>query len=550
MDSSSEFDTQSTAFLDWFKAQPGTQFHPSLRIVDLRDRSAGRGIIATQDIPPDTELFTIPRSIIISEETSTLAKKLPGIFSKDETTRTTITNGDIDIDLDDDDDFEESVPDSWLNLILILLYESLHHKTSKWFPYLSILPQRSESFNTLMFWDDRDLLGLSGSAIPSKIGKESATRMFTERILPVVKRHSDLFYSDPDSGMTELSDTALLERCHIIGSLIMSYAFDLQPDQDSDSGSEEDTEMGENDDDGWIEDRGDHNGSSNTSAHTKSTMGMVPMADVLNADAEFNAHLSHGDDSLTMTSLREIKAGQEVLNYYGPLPNGELLRRYGYTTPKHSRYDVVEVPWSLVKTVIVSDYKWSSLPSQKGPTMVKKILTEIERDSDFRFELGLDMNNFDNTKDNEADVDPTANAGFILERDSGDPDDQGLCPVDAKFISFPEELVDVVRHVVTMVLSASDPTQTQSKNKPAKSKSNKNEEVKKIKTTTLEILSLVVRRRLDQYPTTIQDDENLLLLDKTTTSRARMAIDVRLGEKRLLVEALEWTEGKLAKYRE
>lgn len=38
------------------------------------------------------------------------------------------------------------------------------------------------------------------------------------------------------------------------------------------------------------------------------------------------------------------------MNYYGPHSNGELLRRYGYVTPKHSRYDVVELPWDLVRT--------------------------------------------------------------------------------------------------------------------------------------------------------------------------------------------------------
>lgn len=50
-----------------------------------------------------------------------------------------------------------------------------------------------------------------------------------------------------------------------------------------------------------------------------------------------------------MIALRTIKAGEEILNYYGPHPNSELLRRYGYVTPKHSRYDVVELPWKLVE---------------------------------------------------------------------------------------------------------------------------------------------------------------------------------------------------------
>lgn len=64
------------------------------------------------------------------------------------------------------------------------------------------------------------------------------------------------------------------------------------------------------------------------------------------------AHVNHEDDALTVTSLRPIKAGDQILNYYGPHPNSELLRRYGYTTPLHARYDVVEIPWSAVEESI------------------------------------------------------------------------------------------------------------------------------------------------------------------------------------------------------
>lgn len=60
------------------------------------------------------------------------------------------------------------------------------------------------------------------------------------------------------------------------------------------------------------------------------------------------AHVDHADDVLTVTSLREIRQGEEVLNYYGPLANSDLLRRYGYISHKHRRYDVVEIPQSTI----------------------------------------------------------------------------------------------------------------------------------------------------------------------------------------------------------
>lgn len=71
-----------------------------------------------------------------------------------------------------------------------------------------------------------------------------------------------------------------------------------------------------------------------------------------------------------MTSLRPIKAGEEILNYYGPHPNSELLRRYGYVTEKHSRYDVVEIPWDIVESALTSNF---GIPGQVLEQIVGRV---------------------------------------------------------------------------------------------------------------------------------------------------------------------------------
>jgi SET domain-containing protein 6 len=69
-------------------------------------------------------------------------------------------------------------------------------------------------------------------------------------------------------------------------------------------------------------------------------------------EAVHQAHVNHGDN-LEVNSLRtNLPAGFQILNYYGPLPTSELLRRYGYVTPEHRRYDVVELPWNLVRSAV------------------------------------------------------------------------------------------------------------------------------------------------------------------------------------------------------
>lgn len=483
------FDKASSEFLDWFTSQSGTTFHPSLVVKDLRHRGAGRGLIATSDIPPETDLFTIPRNAIISIETSDLAKKLPDLFR--------YPNVNYNEDGDDDDDQDEKdaqdLPTSWLHLILILLHETLRSPPSSWQPYLSILPSQPSDFTTPIFWNEADLAHLQSSSLVSKIGRAKADSIFRTRILTTVQANAPTFYGISDSSQY-LSDEDLATKCHVIASLIMSYAFDLQPDEDDDSSNE-------NNEDGWTEDR---NSSS------ASTMGMIPVADLLNADAEFNAHLSHGSDHLTMTSLRTIHAGEEVLNYYGPLPNSELLRRYGYTSAKHARYDIVDISWDLVKNCIIN----VTCGMYEAPKdAITTILAKVEADDEYE-----------------------VSDGFTLERDSGDPNEEGLCTHPANFVSFPEDLVAVLQEVVSQ-REAISPTH------PAKGKDLVNE----IKRQVLAILKDIVRERTGEYATKMEEDEEILR-QNDIGGRMKMAVEVRLGEKRLLKEAMDWCEEAIAKY--
>lgn len=197
-----------------------------------------------------------------------------------------------------------------------------------------------------------------------------------------------------------------------------------------------------------------------------------------------------------MTSLRLIKAGEEVLNYYGQLPNCDLLRRYGYTSTKHQRYDVVELPWELIHTVINDHFGGKQTSS-------------------------LD----------EEDLEES----FVVERESGDPDETGINTSQAEFIGFSEELQDQVNHFVASALRIN----IDNMKKPEKLK---------LKSAFAEIMAKTIPLRLEQYSTTVEQDEELLK-KRETTGRLKMAIDVRLGEKKLLQEAQVFANNLLEKYK-
>ncbi|POR35885.1 Ribosomal lysine N-methyltransferase 4, partial [Tolypocladium paradoxum] len=452
------FNDRTGRFLQWFKNLPGATLSDSIEIADLRCRNAGRGMVATRDIAADATLFTIPRRAIINVHTSQLRQQLPHLFE---------SQGDGD---------DEQGLDSWSALILILMYEHLEGESSAWKPYLDILP---ETFDTPMFWSDEELSNLQGSALRHRIGKADAEDMFRAKLLPAIRGNPAVFRC---SG--PYSDEDLIQLAHRMGSTIMAYAFDLENDVDED-----------NDEDWWVEDR-----------EGKSLMGMVPMADTLNADAEFNAHVNHEDASLTVTSLRPIKAGEEILNYYGPHPNSELLRRYGYVTEKHSRYDVVEIPWTVVEGAIMSHLRVCQVTMEKAVSALDACLRVARTDADLAKRKRI----------NEDELEDT----FVLERESGEPNSDGTFAGPASVAEIPADLQEQLKTFLKALQN------TDAGLIPEKRKRDDLQQA----ILADSILAIELR-----YTTSIAADHQFLL--QNLGQRHRMAVQVRLGEKRLLEEA-------------
>ena len=143
-----------------------------------------------------------------------------------------------------------------------MVYEHLQGDVSRWKPYLDVLPT---TFDTPMFWSEAELKELKGTVLTEeKIGKQSADEKLRTRIIPVIQQNKAIFYP---AGSAKLGQDELLNLAHRMGSTIMAYAFDLDNEE----------EEAEEDEDGWVVDK-----------DAQKMMGMVPMADVLNANADFN----------------------------------------------------------------------------------------------------------------------------------------------------------------------------------------------------------------------------------------------------------------------
>ncbi|KAF7591280.1 hypothetical protein BBP40_001789 [Aspergillus hancockii] len=439
---STNFQAQSEEFISWLSGKPGVKINPKIRLADLRSRAAGRGVVAQADISEGEELFTIPREHILSTQNTRLKDLLSG-------------------------DLQELGP--WLSLMLVMIYEYLLGDHSAWASYFKVLPRK---FDSLMFWSPSELEELQGSAIVDKVGKQGAEESILEMIAPVVRENPALF--PPVDGLAsydgDSGTQALLNLAHMMGSLIMAYAFDIEkPEEEDNEGDDESGYMTDDDEE-------------------QLSKGMVPLADLLNADAgRNNARLFQEEIGLVMKAIKPINTGDEIFNDYGEIPRADLLRRYGYVTDNYSPYDVVELSLELVcQAAGLED-------------------ADIENQPALQFLEDLEL----------------LDDGYVVPK-----------PLDDKLEDIlPDELLLLVK---TLTMSPDQLKQQISKSKPPKPSCGNAEAT---------LLLKAIRMKQDQYTTTLAQDKELLAqLSQSETSapledfarRQKMAIQVRIGEKEIM----------------
>ncbi|CAL5868272.1 uncharacterized protein PFLUO_LOCUS2496 [Penicillium psychrofluorescens] len=450
------FERESHDFLTWLKSNPGVHVSPKISLTDLRSSGAGRGVVACTNIEEGEDLFSISRTTILSVQNSDLRTLLAA-------------------DLDE--------LDPWLSLMLVMIYEYLRGESSKWAPYFKILPSR---FDTLMFWSPAELQELQASPVIEKIGKQGADEAIRNKILPIVKANP-LQFQPPnylESWEGEVAANALLELAHMMGSLIMAYAFDIEKPEDDDDQEED------GGDDGYMTDDED-----------QVPKGMVPLADLLNADAHRNnARLFQEEGTLVMKAIKPISQGEEIFNDYGDLPRAELLRRYGYVTDNYKLFDVVEL--SLKEICQAAGLEDAVVESQPKLQLLEE---------------------FDILDD-----------GYVISRPAAENSVHDI---------FSAELLALL---TILTQTPSEFNAQKSKNRPPKPR---------LESAQVEILQRALWTKATYYPTSISEDEQILaqlpyVAEDASSRRKRMAVQVRLGEKETLSAALSMLEHHLTQVTE
>jgi SET domain-containing protein 6 len=340
-----------------------------------------------------------------------------------------------------------------------MIAESLR-TDSKWAPYFAVLPQQLDS---LIFWSDAELAELQASTVVRKIGKAKAEEMFSQHLTPLDLQNcnTDMF--------------------HRVASIIMAYAFDIPEEktntQEGNTGGDEDGEELISDDE---EDE-------------KTLLSMIPLADMLNADADRNnARLCCDNEDLEMRTIKPITKGKEIFNDYGQLPQSDLLRRYGYVTERYAAYDVAEISTES----IVSAFR-------NGGIQIPNLEPLGNEDLDKRIEL--------------------------VEREGVFEDSYDLVHRGEDGSSFPDELLALLYLLLVDAENLEVISSSQS-SLPSRSK---------LATELVgQILVTLLKTREKEYATTIKEDEKLVAAGNLPR-RTEMAVQVRLGEKKVLKEAIQ-----------
>ncbi|RDL35117.1 putative Ribosomal N-lysine methyltransferase 4 [Venustampulla echinocandica] len=429
------FQATTDAFISWL-SDAGVRINPKIRIEDFRSDGRGRGVVAAADLAEDEVIFSIPRTSALN-----------------------INNSLAGIDAGSSRDALLNMP-SWLALTALIISES-QQSNSKWAAYLAVLPRQ---LDTLTFWSELELTELQASTVVKKIGKAGAEAMFSQHLLPL--------------GLGE-SSTDLFHR---VASIIMAYAFDIPYEADS----EQQTGTAGAEDDELVSDNGDE----------KTILSMIPLADMLNADADRNnARLCCDNEDLEMRTIKPISKGEEIFNDYGQLPRSDLLRRYGYVTDNYAPYDVAEISTSSIMSALTSG------PLKLGEGQLLQPLSEMEAKRRLT----------------------------LAEREDVHDDSYDLIHPNTEGPAIPDELLALI-YLQLLDEESLRAIETSQSSLPSRSK---------LATELVgQVLAALIQLREKEYATSIEEDENLLQTE-SVPYRTKMAMQVRLGEKRVLRAAIQ-----------
>ncbi|PWN93175.1 SET domain-containing protein [Acaromyces ingoldii] len=513
----------------------------------------GVGMVAVAPIPEDAVLFSIPRHLLLSVRTSLLPELCRATDSAAAQSSGLTWDKDVGV--------------GWLPLITTMMWErwrtspegrsaweqrqqqqqqhsnGSQSRSQEWGPYFDVLPK---TFDTPMFWSSDELEELRGTTVVDKIGKDEASKDYFDILLPYIRSRADIFFGSAKSQEAQeqmVKTFYSIEDFHLMGSRILSRSFHVKKPEAGQEGPvgdimDDEGEADGNEDDEMDEDGQDKDDNDGEEAEEEEEEGaeaieavtIVPMADMLNARFGCdNARLFYKEDVLEMRATRNIEQNEQIWNTYGEPPSSDLLRRYGYVDLANVN-DVVEV---AVSHLVGACLDLEQISEERTRT---KREAELMARAEWWASEGLD----------EVFALSYAFPPSSQPPHRPEPVDPSAKELKAAASAFSEEIL-----VAARILCLSEENFERAKKKAKMPNARIEAEEQHGSNKTMGVAELLIRaleKRRQEYPTSIEEDEELLYgqqRSEVKDLRARNAIVVRLSEKRIIEDNIRVLRGAI-----
>ncbi|KAG0204609.1 hypothetical protein BGX28_003515 [Mortierella sp. GBA30] len=337
--------------------------------IEVKEGKHGLGVYAKKRLDAGVEVIQVPKSIVLSVETTGIANLL------------------------EDDEIE-----GYIGLTLGCMYEQSRDAQSPWSPYLALLAKRPPQMATSLSKAKRELMKYCEVYNEIESDIKDLQDDYDTIVVPFIERHPDVFPKeikekyfsfeafkvmtghvssramDVDnfhvSSLVPFADLVNHspypnadyltheDVCEICGALACEHLDNIDGDDEDDEGSEKDSDEDNLDDDedeekvpqlAGMDDDDDNEAPELTGEKDEEEEEeWEDDEDEDNEGEDDDDEDEEINDTCDIILDAEVKKGEEITRHYGPYPNKVLLSKYGFAV-EDNPHDTVTIQLEMVR---------------------------------------------------------------------------------------------------------------------------------------------------------------------------------------------------------
>ncbi|KAI1298294.1 hypothetical protein EDD11_006863 [Mortierella claussenii] len=337
-----------TAFLKWAE---DNAIYWDQDAIEIREGKHGLGVYAKKDLEAGYEAIQVPKSIVLSVESTGIANLL------------------------EDEDVE-----GYVGLTLAGMYEVSRGSESEWSPYLTLLNNRRPQMASDLSEDAREVMKKSEVYGDIETDLKDMREDYETIVIPFLEKHPEVFTEEVKAKFFSFEDFKVMtshvssramdvdnfhvsalvpfadlvnhnaepnsdyltheDVCEVCGALNCEHLDELEDGDDEDEDDEEAPELAA------------ENGAESKKKRAAAKKTETKKGEDAESDDDEDDDADWEDDDINDTCDiildEDVKKGQEITRHYGPFPNKIFLSKYGFAEINNPN-DTVTIQLDMVK---------------------------------------------------------------------------------------------------------------------------------------------------------------------------------------------------------